>query len=88
MRPGGQIHKSIPGSILQKYSTLIHFMICYKTAIHCVCRAKLSTEMILFLPIFRHVAAPWWPNTEINMTEMLSPGRFHDLPQLCNSLCM
>ncbi len=43
---------------------------------------------MIFFPIFRHVAAPWWPNTEINMTEMLYPDRFHELPQVCYSLCM
>ncbi len=68
---------------------LIHFMICYNIAIHCVCRPKWSTGTIIwFLPIFRLVAAPWWPNTEINMTEMLYPDRFHDWPQVCNSLSM
>ncbi len=82
--PRGQIHKSI----LLKCGTLIHFMICYKIAIHCVCSPKLSTGKIIFLPIFRLVAAPWWPNTEINMTAMLYPDRFHDWPQVCNSLSM
>ncbi len=74
MPTGGQIHKSI----LLKCRTLIHFRICYK--IHCVCKLWTGTMILWFLPISRHFAAPWWPNTEINMTEMLYPDRFHDLP--------
>ncbi len=84
MPPGGQIQKSI----LLKCSTVIHFMICFKIAIHCVCKLCTGTMILWFYPIFKDVAAPWWPNTEIDITEMLYPGRFQDLPQVCNSLCM
>ncbi len=42
MPRGGQIQKSI----LLKWSTPIHFMICYKIAIHCVC--KLWTGNMIF----------------------------------------
>ncbi len=54
MPPGGQIHKSI----LLKCRTLIHFMICYKITIHCVCKLWTGTMILWFLPIFRHVADP------------------------------
>ncbi len=37
---------------------------------------------MIFFPIFRHVAAPWWPNTEINETEMLYPDRFYHLIEI------
>ncbi len=66
----------------------IHFMICYKIAIHCVCKFWTGPMILGFFPIYRHIDAPWWPNTEINITEMKYPDTFHDLLQDCNSLCM
>ncbi len=72
MPPGGQIHKSI----LLKCRT--QWLL--KIAIHCVCKLWKGTMILQIVPIFWHVTAPWWPNTEINMTEMLYPDRFHDLP--------
>ncbi len=52
MPPGGQIQKSI----LVKWSTPIQFMICYKIAIHCVCKLWTGTRYYDFFPkssIFR-----------------------------------
>ncbi len=50
---------------LNQLSTRIHFMIYYKIAIHCVCRLWTGTMILwFFFPNFRHIAAPWWPNTE------------------------
>ncbi len=69
MPPGGQIQTSI----LLKCCTLIDFMICHKMAIHCAC--KLWTGMIIFRFFFfnfRHIDAPWWPNTEINIPRYIS----------------
>ncbi len=39
--------------------------------------------MMIFrlFPIFRYIDAPWWPNTEINITEMKYPDTFHDTVQ-------
>ncbi len=60
--PGGQIHKSI----LLKWSTPIHFMICYKIAIHCVCKLWTGMMILWFFPkssIFRKKMAasrPFW----------------------------
>ncbi len=82
MPPGGQIHISI---LLKWYISW------FATRLQFIVYVGLNYQqgtMIWFLPICRHVAAPWWPNTEINTTEMLYPDRFHDLPQFCNSLCM
>ncbi len=64
--PGGQIQKSIG----QKYCTLVDFMICHKFAIHCACKLCKGTTIFIFFSIFRHIGAPWWPNTRINITEM------------------
>ncbi len=46
MPPGGQIHKAI----LLKCSTLIHFMICYKIANHCVCKLWTGMMILRFFP--------------------------------------
>ncbi len=66
LHPGGQIQKSI----WLKSCTLIGFMICHKFAIHCACKLWTGMMIFRFFPIFRHIDAPWWPNTEINITEM------------------
>ncbi len=60
-----------PGGQIQKWCTLIDFIICHKFAIHCAC--KLWTRMMTFrfFPILWHIDAPWWPNTQINITEMI-----------------
>ncbi len=82
---GGQIQKSIR----LKCCTLIDFMICPQVYFAIHCPYKLWTGMMIFrfFPISRHINAPWWPNAEINITEMLYPDRFHDLAQVFNSLC-
>ncbi len=82
--PGGQIQTSI----WLKCCTLADFMICHKFAIHCVCKLWTGMMIFRFFPIFRHIDAPWWPNTEVNITKMKYPDIFHDLLQDCNSLCM
>ncbi len=82
--PGGQIQKSI----WLKCFWYIYFIICHKFAIHCACKLWTGMMIFRFFPLFRHIDAPWWPNTEINITEMEYPDTFHDLLQDCNSLCM
>ncbi len=39
-----------------------------------VCKLWTGIMIFRFFPIFRHIDAPWWPNTETNITEMLYPG--------------
>ncbi len=82
--PGGQIQKSK----WLKCCTLIDFIICHKFAIHCACKLWTGMMIFIFFPTFRHIDAPWWPNTEINITEMKYPDTFHELLQYFNSLCM
>ncbi len=47
----------------------------------------MNMNAIYIFPTFGHIDASWWPNTEINITEMMYPNTFHDLLQDCNSLC-
>ncbi len=50
--------------------TLIDFIICHNFAIHCACKLWTGMMIFRFFTIFRHIDAPWWPNTQINITEM------------------
>ncbi len=63
--PGGQIQKSI----WLKCCTLIDFIICHKFAIHSARKVWTGTMIFRLFPIFRHIDAPWWPITQINITE-------------------
>ncbi len=53
-----------------------------------VIMASLVKQWYYDLFQFSDMSLPPGDQTEINMTEMLYPDRFHDLPQVFNSLCM